>query len=116
MSALSSAKILAQRSAIPAVHSRVQTTLEASKARISKREKVRLMKGRWKQRGLLDVENTPVEMNTEAVKHSGTYDPWMDVDSEIDEEGFKFSSKKATIKVRSPSSLPIFVSDVNEDD
>ncbi|KZS96834.1 hypothetical protein SISNIDRAFT_463582 [Sistotremastrum niveocremeum HHB9708] len=80
MSSLTSTKILSQRSAIPAVHSRTVQD-PSKKLKLSKSEKERLAKGRRIKGGIVDVERRVVDVNVEAVRASGTYDPWSSTDA-----------------------------------
>ncbi|KZT32571.1 hypothetical protein SISSUDRAFT_1066822 [Sistotremastrum suecicum HHB10207 ss-3] len=80
MSSLTSTKILAQRSAVPAVHSRTVQDA-AKKLKLSRGEKERLAKGRRIKGGVVDVERRVVDVNVEAVRASGTYDPWSSADA-----------------------------------
>ena len=82
---LTSAKILAQRSAVPAVFSRTTTTTGKRKHGISREEKDRLMRiAKRPRKGPFNSIMDPSEYAdgsgtvalSEAVKNSGKYDPW----------------------------------------
>ncbi|KIM25029.1 hypothetical protein M408DRAFT_331493 [Serendipita vermifera MAFF 305830] len=105
---LTSTMILSQRSAVPAVYSKVGP--EKKKNNVTRAEKERLLRiGKRKRTGALNVAVDPTEVGsgsallepTEAVKKSGTYDVWMDVDDEPgSDDGFKPAVKQKTIKLR----------------
>lgn len=86
MSQLKSAKILAQRSAVPAVFSRPNGA-KPQKTKLTQAEKARLLRiGKRKVKGPFNSYVDPTELGagsalletTEAVKKSGTYDIWSD--------------------------------------
>lgn len=90
---LSYSKILAQRSAVPAVFSRP----EKRGASVSYEDKTRLLRiAKRKRRGLLNSVEDPTELGkgsalldpSHAVKESGSYDVWAsrEEDADIDEE------------------------------
>ena len=83
---LTSAKILAQRSAVPAVFSRTTTTTRKRKHGLSREEKDRLMRiAKRPRKGPFNSIMDPSEYTagsgtvalSEAVKNSGKYDPWV---------------------------------------
>ncbi|KAL0945916.1 hypothetical protein HGRIS_012199 [Hohenbuehelia grisea] len=82
---LTSTKILAQRSAVPAVFSRPSSAAPKRKSLVSHAEKERLLRiGKRPRRGPMNTVMDPTEIGagsallevTEAVKQSGTYDAW----------------------------------------
>lgn len=84
MSQLKSAKLLAQRSAIPAVFSR-HSHDKLKKTKLTHEEKARLLRiGKRKVKGPFNTYVDPSQLGagsalletTEAVKKSGTYDVW----------------------------------------
>lgn len=84
-SQLTSAKILAQRSAVPAVLSRATSSTPNHKRKITHEEKDRLLRmGKRMRKGPFNAVMDPTEMGagsallevSEAVKASGTYDVW----------------------------------------
>lgn len=112
---LTSTKVLAQRSAVPAVFSRpTSTSANKRKAgpKISHEEKGRLLRiGKRIRRGPLNSALDPTEFGagsailevSEAVKNSGGYDPWaMEVEEEVEElkDGME-TVQKLKIKVMS---------------
>ena len=112
---LISTLILSQRSAVPAIYSRVGQ--DKKKDPITRAEKERLLRiGKRKRVGQSNALVDPTEVGrgsallepTEAVKKSGTYDVWMDVDDERD-SGNEFDSIMQTkaVKVRSVILLTI---------
>ncbi|KAG6828135.1 hypothetical protein H0H92_009089 [Tricholoma furcatifolium] len=85
-SQLTSAKILAQRSAVPAVFSRTTSAPQKRKSLVNHEEKDRLLRiGKRPRKGPLNSVIDPTEFGagsallevSEAVKNSGTYDVWM---------------------------------------
>lgn len=91
-SQLTSTKILAQRSAVPAVYSRPTTsTKRKAGARLTQEEKARLLRiGKRLRKGPLNSYIDPTEFAagsamlevSEAVKSSGSYDAWAEVEEE----------------------------------
>jgi nucleolar protein 53 len=86
---LTASLILAQRSAVPAVYSRA--VHERKKDSVTKAETERLLRiGKRKRTGPSNSAIDPTETGkgsalletSEAVKQSGTYDVWMDVDED----------------------------------
>ncbi|TCD63424.1 hypothetical protein EIP91_005425 [Steccherinum ochraceum] len=84
-SALTSAKILSQRSAIPAVFSRPQSATPLKRKKLTHEEKDRLLRiGKKMRKGPFNAIIDPTEVGagsallevTEAVKESGKYDVW----------------------------------------
>ncbi|KAF9461790.1 ribosome biogenesis protein Nop53/GLTSCR2 [Collybia nuda] len=84
-SELTSTKILAQRSAVPAVFSRPTPTSNKRKSLVSYEEKARLLRiGKRPRKGPFNSIVDPSEFESgsgtlglsEAVKKSGSYDPW----------------------------------------
>lgn len=84
-SELTSTKILAQRSAVPAVFSRPTPTSNKRKSLVSYEEKTRLLRiGKRQRKGPFNSVVDPAEFGagsgmlelSEAVKNSGGYDPW----------------------------------------
>jgi hypothetical protein len=104
-SQLTSTKILAQRSAVPAVFSRPLASAAKRKVGVARVDKDRLLRLAKRPRkgpfnAMLEPEPNVAEI-TEAVKHSGNYDPWAETDSDKDEiYGLEFVKKKA-VKVSS---------------
>ncbi|KDR76926.1 hypothetical protein GALMADRAFT_66490 [Galerina marginata CBS 339.88] len=106
---LTSTKILAQRSAVPAVFSRItsSSSLNKRKALLSREEKERLMRIAKRPRkgpfnSILDPSEYAAGSGTvelsDAVKQSGTYDPWAEEQAvEEVKDGMETVSKK-TIK------------------
>ena len=83
---LTSAKILSQRSAVPAVFSRTTTTTGKRKHGLSREEKERLMRIAKRPRkgpfnSIMDPSEYAAGSGTvalsAAVKNSGKYDPWV---------------------------------------
>jgi len=99
---LTSTKILAQRSAVPAVLSR--TSSNKRKAAVSREDKDRLMRiAKRPRKGPFNSVMDPSEYAagsaiielSEAVKKSGTYDPWAEVGSiEEVKDGMETVQKK----------------------
>ncbi|KAK7683840.1 hypothetical protein QCA50_013216 [Cerrena zonata] len=95
-SQLTSAKILAQRSAVPAVVSRRTSSTSGHKRKLTHEEKDRLLRmGKRMRKGPFNGVMDPTEMGagsallevSEAVKASGSYDVWntpKEVEMEID--------------------------------
>ena len=99
---LTSTKILAQRSAVPAVFSRTTTTTIASKRklRISREEKDKLMRiAKRPRKGPFNTIIDPSEYGatvtlSAAVKESGMYDPWVLQPVEEIKDGLETVQKK----------------------
>lgn len=105
-SQLTSAKILAQRSAVPALISRTTSSASLKRKKMSHDEKDRLLRiGKRPRRGPFSAimesteagEGSALLEVTEAVRQSGKYDVWEDEDSEVPEE--EVSHKKPNVKV-----------------
>jgi len=108
-SQLTSTKILAQRSAVPAVFSRPATAVKRKAGTLSNDEKARLLRvGKRMRKGPLNNYIDPTEFGagsailevSEAVKNSGGYDVWAEDKGEEIKDGLE-TIKKANIKVRS---------------
>ena len=108
-SQLTSAKILAQRSAVPAVATHYTSSTTLKRKKLSHEEKDRLLRiGKRPRRGPLSsiVDSTEAGQGsalmevTEAVKNSGTYDVWQGDDNEV--EDAIVSTKKPAVKVSNP--------------
>ena len=103
-SQLTSTKILAQRSAVPAVLSRTSSSSNKRKAAVSREDKDRLMRiAKRPRKGPFNSVMDPSEYAagsaiielSEAVKKSGTYDPWAEVGSiEEVKDGMETVQKK----------------------
>lgn len=109
-SQLTSAKILAQRSAVPAVATHYTSSATLKRKKLSHEEKDRLLRiGKRPRRGPLSSVVDPTEVGegsalmevTEAVKNSGTYDVWQGDDSEV--EDVIVPIKKPAVKVSNTS-------------
>lgn len=110
MSQLTSTKILSQRSAVPAVFSRVTSTgKRKAGAALSNEEKSRLLRiGKRMRRGPLNSVMDPTEFAagsailevSEAAKKSGRYDAWAPVVEEEVKDGLE-TVKKKPVKVSS---------------
>ena len=110
-SQLSSAKILAQRSAVPAVVSRATSSNPKHKRKLTHEDKDRLLRiGKRMRKGPFNGVMDPTEMGagsallevSEAVKASGTYDVWAQKPKEDDEmeiDGL-VPGRKPQVKVR----------------
>lgn len=107
-SALTSAKILSQRSAVPAVYSRINSTNAVDrekKRKMSREEKDRLLRiAKRPKKGPFNAVMDPsgyqaghsvVELSG-AVKESGGYDPW---DSKVEDEVAEDLPKAKKVKV-----------------
>ena len=103
--------ILAQRSAVPAVHSR--HVHERKKGTVTRAEKERLLRiGKRKRAGPFNSVVDPSTIGngstllelTEAVKQSGTYDVWMDVD-EAPVDNFDSITRTKPVKVELPTTF-----------
>lgn len=86
MSQLRSAKLIAQRSAVPAIFSK-PNGVKSQKTKLTQEEKARLLRiGKRKVKGPFNSYVDPTQLGagsalletTEAVKQSGTYDIWSD--------------------------------------
>ncbi|EJD51887.1 P60-like protein [Auricularia subglabra TFB-10046 SS5] len=105
MSQLKSAKILAQRSAVPAVVSRVTSKDKARLLKIGKRKRQDALEAHDALHGELGAGSAPLEP-TAAVKRSGKYDVWSTPDDEDAMDVDEFIEplvKKRKVKV--PDSL-----------
>lgn len=101
---LSSTKILAQRSAVPAVFSRpTSSTSNKRKSGLSYEDKARLLRiGKRPRKGPFNSIVDPTEFGagsaiiglSEAVKNSGDYDPWVSIEEEELEDGMETVQKK----------------------
>lgn len=112
-SALTSTKILSQRSAVPAVYSRTTATNAADRERkrkMSKEEKDRLLRiAKRPRKGPFNSVVDPSEYQagdgvvelSRAVKESGGYDPWAASSAEDGEEGVEGVLPKVK-KVKAP--------------
>ncbi len=108
-SLLSSAKILAQRSAVPALQSRT-TSSSLKRKTLTHEEKDRLLRmGKRVRKGPFNAVIDPTEVGagsamlemSEAVKSSGQYDMWnRNGSEEIKPEWETISSKPKKVKVR----------------
>ncbi|GLB39633.1 putative nop53 (60S ribosomal biogenesis) [Lyophyllum shimeji] len=106
-SQLTSTKILAERSAVPAVFSRSSTASKKWKSSMSHEEKARLLRiGKRPQKGPFNSVVDPTEFGagsailelSEAVKSSGTYDPWASPpEQEVIQDGLE-TVQKRTVK------------------
>ncbi|KAI0088209.1 ribosome biogenesis protein Nop53/GLTSCR2 [Irpex rosettiformis] len=94
-SQLTSAKILAQRSAVPAVTTRATSSATLKRKKLSHEEKDRLLRiGKRPRRGPFNVvmdhtvagEGSAMMEVTEAVKNSGKYDVWQEEGDETEDE------------------------------
>ncbi|EMD36938.1 hypothetical protein CERSUDRAFT_114850 [Gelatoporia subvermispora B] len=112
VSKLTSAKLLAQRSAVPAVFSRSTTSIQG-KRKLTHEEKERLLRiAKRPRKGPFNAVMDPTEFGagsaeldvTEAVKKSGTYDVW---GSEVPEAG---KVKPKTISLRTQIAVPAVAS------
>ncbi|RXW11745.1 hypothetical protein EST38_g14110 [Candolleomyces aberdarensis] len=99
-SQLTSTKILAQRSAVPAVFSRTTSSSSSKRkaANLSQEEKERLIRiAKRPRKGPFNGVMDPSELKSgegivelsEAVKQSGKYDPWADADGDVEMEEVK---------------------------
>lgn len=109
-SLLSSARILAQRSAVPAVTTRVTSTNNLKRKKLTHEEKDRLLRiGKRMRKGPLNSVIDPTEVGagsalmevSEAVKNSGGYDVWGSGDETDEDQEDVPIQKKVAIRVRS---------------
>ena len=101
-SQLTSAKILAQRSAVPAVFSRPTASKKRKAGSLSRDEKERLLKiAKRPRRGPFGAIMDPSSMQSgegivelsEAVKKSGSYDAWEEQEEQL-EDGLETVARK----------------------
>jgi nucleolar protein 53 len=119
-SALTSAKILAQRSAVPAVFSRTASSTKDTKGKrkLSHEEKTRLLRlGKRARRGPLNSFEDEAEFGkgsallevSDAARQAGAYDVWATdtgpMDADVPEE-----ARVAAVKVYTPLMLPKLIS------
>ena len=107
-SQLTSTKILAQRSAVPAVLSRPATSIKRKAGTLSHDEKARLLRiGKRMRKGPLNSYMDPTEFGagsailevSEAVKTSGGYDAWAEDKMEEEIKDGMETVKKVNVKV-----------------
>lgn len=111
-SLLSSARILAQRSAVPAISSRPTSSSSLKRKHVTREDKERMLRiGKKMRKGPFNAVMDPTELGSgsallelsEAAKKSGEYDVWAEGDDEAEDEDEDIAPKKAAPKV----SLPI---------
>ncbi|EIW79440.1 P60-like protein [Coniophora puteana RWD-64-598 SS2] len=113
---LTSTKIIAQRSAVPAVHTRTTSSASStqSKPKISGTDKTRLLRmTRRMARGPFNAVMDPTELGagsamvdvTHAVKASGSYDAWA-MEEDVDEDEEDETLKRPQIKKRPDNRHP----------
>lgn len=114
-SQLSSAKILAQRSAVPAVTTRATSASSLKHKKLSHEEKERLLRiGKRPRKGPFNAvmdsteagEGSALMEVTEAVKNSGKYDVWDAEDVEMVDA--HLPHKKPSVKVSCWSIIDVF--------
>jgi nucleolar protein 53 len=107
-SQLTSAKILAQRSAVPAVSTRATSAPSLKRKKLSHEEKDRLLRiGKRPRRGPFNAVMDPTEPGagsalmevSEAVKTSGQYDVWDD-EEDVEMADAESLNKTQSVKVR----------------
>ncbi|KAG2102181.1 P60-like protein [Suillus cothurnatus] len=105
---LTSTKILSQRSAIPAVFSRPTKDSIASRSKVSRADKERLLRiAKRPRKGPFNAIMDHTEFGagsalidvSAAVKHSGSYDPWIAEEVEEVADGLEYTKKP---KVKRP--------------
>ena len=119
-SQLTSARILAQRSAVPAVSSRQSSTSSLKRKNVTREDKERLLRiGKKMRRGPFNAVMDPTELGSgsallelsEAVKASGEYDVWAEGDDEAeDEDEDEVVTKRVAPKVSSKPPQTVVVS------
>ena len=114
-SQLTSARILAERSAVPAVPTRQTSSSSLKRKKITSEEKERLLRiGKKMRKGPFNAVMDPTEVGagsallelSEAAKKSGEYDVWAEGDNDADDEqDEEVIPKKAAPKVSADATI-----------